>query len=220
MKFFTLIQMAFLLGVFTAFTAPLQSQDSFTPTTVLFNKKSAASIDSAAVRAVAQMLSDSFGAEVALIEEFIREARQLEKDKKVPATVFIGIAVLESTGFTSYLYQNARNPFGMRATSIWKGPTFVMYHEGRDSKFRKYNTPREAVQDFAVFLNSRKWFHDAFKCPPSDVECFIKGLSPNWKKREPGYASDPEWPNKVRRVIKKYNLDTLKSPEQNTKSSK
>jgi flagellum-specific peptidoglycan hydrolase FlgJ len=34
-------------------------------------------------------------------------------------------------------------------------------------------------------------------------------LSANWKKREPGYASDPEWPNKVRRVIKTYNLDMM-----------
>ncbi|HRI58791.1 MAG TPA: hypothetical protein PK228_03685, partial [Saprospiraceae bacterium] len=76
---------------------------------------------------------------------------------------------------------------------------------------RQYESPSDAVQDFAAFLKSRKWFHDAFKCPPSNVECFIKGLSANWKKHEPGYASDPEWPNKVRRVIKTYQLETLKA---------
>lgn len=211
MKLFTLVRMTLLSGALAAFAAPLLAQDAVAPTTILFAKKSAASIDSAAVRAVAQMISDSFGAEVPLVEEFIREAKRLEKEKKVPATAFIGIAILESTGFTSYLYQNAKNPFGMRATSIWKGPTFVMYHEGRDSKFRKYDTPSDAVQDFAVFLKSRKWFLDAFKCSPSNVECFIKGLSANWKKHEPGYASDPEWPNKVRRVIKTYQLETLKA---------
>ena len=176
MKLFTLVRMTLLSGAFAAFAAPLLSQDAVAPTTVLFAKKSAASIDSAAIRAVAQMISDSFGAEVPLVEEFIREAKRLEKEKKVPATAFIGIAILESTGFTSYLYQNAKNPFGMRATSIWKGPTFVMYHEGRDSKFRKYDTPSDAVQDFAVFLKSRKWFLDAFKCSPSNVECFIKNI--------------------------------------------
>lgn len=211
MKLFTLVRMTLLSGALAAFAAPILSQDAVAPTTILFAKKSAASIDSAAVRAVAQMISDSFGAEVPLVEEFIREAKRLEKEKKVPATAFIGIAILESTGFTSYLYQNAKNPFGMRATSIWKGPTFVMYHEGRDSKFRKYDSPSDAVQDFAVFLKSRKWFLDAFKCSPSNVECFIKGLSANWKKHEPGYASDPEWPNKVRRVIKTYQLETLKA---------
>lgn len=213
MKLHTLVRMALFASAISLATAPLNAQDAVASTTLLFAKKSPpspASLDSAAIRAVAQMISDSFGAELPLIEEFIYEARQLEKEEKVPATAFIGIAILESTGFTSYLYQNAKNPFGMRATSIWKGPTFVMYHEGRDSKFRKYNSPRAAVQDFAAFLNARKWFRDAFKCPNSDVDCFIKGLSANWKKREPGYASDPEWPNKVRRVIKTYQLETLK----------
>lgn len=211
MRMFTLFRMTILTGVLAVFSTQVQSQDSVTPTTVLYTKKSVAEIDSAAIRAVAQMISDSFGAEIPLIEEFIREAKKLEKEKKVPATAFIGIAILESTGFTSYLYQNAKNPFGMRATSIWKGPTFVMFHEGKDSKFRKYTSPRDAVQDFAVFLNSRKWFRDAFKCAPTDIECFLKGLTANWKKREPGYASDPEWPNKVRRVIKTYQLETLKA---------
>lgn len=241
MRLQTHFRMPFLAAFFVVFAAPFQAQDAVQPTVLLFEKKPEAKpspnktvtsstakstaaqtpktapaakpphSDSAAIRAVAQMISDSFGAEVALIEEFIYEAKQLEKDEKVPATAFIGIAILESTGFTSYLYQNAKNPFGMRATSIWKGPTFVMFHEGRDSKFRKYSSPRDAVRDFAVFLNSRKWFRDAFKCPTTDVECFIKGLSANWKKREPGYASDPEWPNKVRRVIKTYKLESLKN---------
>lgn len=209
--FTTCFRMTLFVGALSAMTFALHAQDALAPTTVLYSKKSQAAADSSAIRAVAQMISDSFGAEIPLIEEFIREARQLEIEKKVPATVFIGIAILESTGFTSYLYQNAKNPFGMRATSIWKGPTFVMFHEGRDSKFRKYDSPRGAVQDFAVFLNSRKWFKDAFKCPVSDLECFIKGLSANRKNREPGYASDPEWPNKVRRVIKTYNLESLMS---------
>ncbi len=166
-------------------------------------------LDSIGIRAIAEVISDSFGAQVDLIEEFIREAKRLETDEKVPATAFIGIAILESTGFTSYLYQNAKNPFGMRATPPWKGETFVMWHEGADSPFRKYETPAEAVRDFAVFLRGRKWFRDAFKCSPADVECFLKGLSANRKKREPGYASDPEWPNKVRRVIKTYKLESL-----------
>lgn len=161
------------------------------------------------LKSIAKMVSDSFGAPEALVEEFIREAKSLEKDEGIPATVFIGIAILESTGFTSYLYQEAKNPFGMRATKIWHGPTFIMFHEGADSPFRKYDSPREAVRDFNKFLESRKWFQDALKCPVDDVDCFLNGLSANPAKKEPGYASDPEWPNKVRRVIKTYKLAQL-----------
>jgi flagellum-specific peptidoglycan hydrolase FlgJ len=161
-------------------------------------------------RTVAQMVSDSFGAPVQLVEEFIREAKALEKDEGIPATAFIGIAILESTGFTSYLYKQALNPFGMRATKIWHGPTFIMFHEGADSPFRKYETPKEAVRDFNSFLEKRKWFNDALKCPVEDIECFLKAMSADKSKKEPGYASDPEWANKVRRVIKTYNLEKLK----------
>lgn len=160
--------------------------------------------------AVAQMISDSFGAPVKLIEEFIREAKSLEKDEGIPATLFIGIAILESTGFTSYLYKNALNPFGMRATKIWHGPTFIMFHEGADAPFRRYDNPRDAVRDFKSFLASRRWFSDALLCPVSDVECFLKGMSADPKKREPGYASDPEWANKIRRVIRTYKLESLR----------
>lgn len=209
MKFIIHARTALLAGVFAAFISPAYAQDSAAAANYEVSEAESSALDSAIVSGIARIISDSFGSEVALVEEFIYEARQLEKDEKVPAKVFIGIAILESTGFTSYLYQNARNPFGMRATSIWKGPTFVMFHEGRDSKFRKYDSPGGAVRDFAAFLKSRKWFHDALKCDPSDSECFIKGLSANWKKKEPGYASDPEWPNKVRRVIKTYHLDML-----------
>jgi len=167
-------------------------------------------IDSTAIWRVAQMVSDSFGAPVDLVAEFIREAKEMEDDEGVPATAFIGIAILESAGFTSYLYQNAKNPFGMRATKIWHGPTFVMWHEGTDAHFRKYENPRGAVRDFAAFLNSRKWFRDALTCGTSDLECFLTAMSPDPIKKEPGYAADPQWANKVRRVIKKYGLDRLR----------
>ncbi|MFN0034208.1 MAG: glucosaminidase domain-containing protein [Saprospiraceae bacterium] len=166
-------------------------------------------LDLATIRDVAHIVSDSFGAPIDLVEEFIREAKAMERDEGIPATAFIGIAILESAGFTSYLYQNAKNPFGMRATKIWQGPTFVMWHEGADSPFRKYDNPRGAVRDFAAFLNSRKWFRDALACPTYDLECFLSSMSADSMKKEPGYAADPEWGNKVRRIIKKYGLDRL-----------
>ncbi len=191
--------------LFILATAPVFSQKK-----VLLQSNTPVQSAQVTYGSVAQMVSDSFGAPVSLIEEFIREAKALEKDEGIPATAFIGIAILESTGFTSFLYKQALNPFGMRATKIWQGPTFTMFPEVADSPFRKYDTPRAAVRDFNRFLESRKWFTDALKCPVDDIECFLKGMSANWAKKEPGYASDPEWPNKVRRVIKTYKLDKLR----------
>ncbi len=148
------------------------------------------------LKSIAGVVSDSFGAPVATVEAFMREAIELEKNNGVPADVFIGLAILESAGFSSYLYQKAKNPFGMKATSIWKGEKFMMWHEGKMTAFRQYEEPGEAVRDFVAFLRSRKWFADALRCPSGDTDCFLEGLSAkNGKQRweyEPGYARDPE----------------------------
>lgn len=162
------------------------------------------------VREAAQIVSDSFGAPVELVETFMREAMWLQKNEKVPASAFVGLAILESAGFSSELYQKAKNPFGMKATKpLWTGPVHKMWHEGKMTDFRKYDTPRGAVQDFAKFLRSRKWFRDAFQCEANDYNCFIDKMMADAKKKEPGYARDPEWGNKIRRVIKKYKLEPL-----------
>lgn len=163
----------------------------------------------AGILAAAQIVSDSFGAPIAIVERFMREAMAVEKSEHVPAAAFVAIATLESTGFTSYLYKNSGNPFGMKAGPAWTGATFVMWHEGKMTPFRAYATPTEAVYDFARFLRSRKWFRDALTCPTGDYECFIRGVSVHAKRREPGYAADPAWPDKVRRVIKQYRLEVL-----------
>lgn len=162
------------------------------------------------VKEAARIVSDSFGAPVELVETFMREAMWLQKNEKVPAAAFVGLAILESAGFSSELYQKAKNPFGMKATKpLWTGPVHKMWHEGKMTDFRKYDTPRGAVQDFAKFLRSRKWFRDAFTCPADDYNCFINKMMADAEKKEPGYARDPEWGNKIRRVIKKYKLEPL-----------
>lgn len=165
------------------------------------------------VKEAARIVSDSFGAPVELVETFMREAMWLQKNEKVPAAAFVGLAILESAGFSSELYQKAKNPFGMKATKpLWTGPVHKMWHEGKMTDFRKYDTPRGAVQDFAKFLRSRKWFRDAFQCEADDYNCFIDKMMADAEKKEPGYARDPEWGNKIRRVIKKYQLEPLSEP--------
>ncbi len=162
------------------------------------------------VKEAARIVSDSFGASVELVETFMREAIWLQKNEKVSAAAFVGLAILESAGFSSELYQKAKNPFGMKATKpLWTGPVHKMWHEGKMTDFRKYDTPRGAVQDFAKFLRSRKWFRDAFSCEADDYNCFINKMMADAEKKEPGYARDPEWGNKIRRVIKKYKLEPL-----------
>lgn len=198
----SLFQKLPFFAVFLCFAFAAQAQLSVTTVSAPVKRE-------IAIAAAAQMLSDTFGAPIPVIERFMREAMQVEKSEHVPAAAFVAIATLESRGFTSYLYKNSGNPFGMKAGPTWKGQVFMMWHEGVMTPFRAYATPTEAIYDFARFLRSRKWFKDALACPTGDYECFINGMTAHEKRREPGYAADPLWPTKVRRVINKYGLAVL-----------
>lgn len=205
-----------ILGLVWLSLSPLAAQTAAKPAAAKIAAKASSKLStapaplSAELKAAAQMVSDSFGSSVELVETFMREAMWLQQNEHVPAAAFVGLAILESAGFSSELYQKAKNPFGMKATKpLWTGPVYKMWHEGQLTDFRKYDTPRAAVQDFAKFLHSRKWFRDVFTCKPSDYNCFISSMTADEKKKEPGYARDPEWGNKIRRVIKKYKLEPL-----------
>lgn len=159
------------------------------------------------VNSLAQGIALVYGGSPEYINEFLREAIRLEKRQGIPAAALTAIAILESGGFSSHLFENAKNPFGMKTSKAWKGPTFSMWHEGAMTCFRLYKTPRLAVEDFAAKLKGRRWFADAFKCPDSDYDCFIAALMPS--AGEPGYSRDPEWGNKIKSIIKRYALQEL-----------
>ncbi len=158
---------------------------------------------------IAAQIADVYGGPQEYIETFLLEAQKLEQEQGIPAPAVVGIAILESGGFSSFLFENALNPFGMRATYPWKGETFVMFHEGADAPFRKYAHAREAVQDFSVLLYSRVWLADALNCPDGDTNCYLQKLSASEKPKHPGYSRDPRWAEKIKGIIKRYDLDKL-----------
>lgn len=158
---------------------------------------------------IAAQIADVYGGPQEYIETFLLEAQKLEHEQGIPAPMVVGIAILESGGFSSFLFENALNPFGMRATYPWKGETFVMFHEGADAPFRKYAHAREAVQDFSVLLYSRVWLADALNCPDGDTNCYLQKLSASEKPKHPGYSRDPRWAEKIKGIIKRYGLDKL-----------
>lgn len=160
-------------------------------------------------RQIAAQIAAVYGGPQDYIETFLLEAQKLEQEQGIPAPMVVGIAILESGGFSSFLFENALNPFGMRATHPWKGETFVMFHEGADAPFRKYAHAREAVQDFSILLYSRVWLADALNCPDGDTNCYLQKLSASEKPKHPGYSRDPRWAEKVKGIIKRYGLDKL-----------
>jgi hypothetical protein len=66
--------------------------------------------------------------------------------------------------------------------------------------FRKYNDPAESFKDHATFLTGRNRYASLFELPKDDYEAWAKGL------RLAGYATDPNYPEKLISYIERYEL--------------
>lgn len=159
------------------------------------------------IRDVSQRIADTYsGSHPDVVEAFVRAAVTHEARIGIPATVVIGIAVYESS-FSSYLFQNSGNPFGIKAGGDWAGPVFIKHDDGTDTPFRVYVTAEEALLDFGAFVRARGWYADALACSRYDYVCVVEGLKRT--ENEPGYSSNPLWDEKVMEMIERFGLEVL-----------
>ncbi|MFN4080281.1 MAG: glucosaminidase domain-containing protein [Saprospiraceae bacterium] len=154
-------------------------------------------------------ISTTYGATPEVVSDFVQAAMRVEREKGLPAEAVVGMAILESAGLTSFLFAESKNPFGIKGRKPFAGPVYVMWHEGEDTPFRRYDSTYEAVLGLEAFLQERRWFHDALKCR-GDSECFITALMANKARKEPGFSADPEWGNKIRNIIRRFDLAGLR----------
>lgn len=158
------------------------------------------------VETVSGRIAAQYGADAGIARSLVQAAVQYEQHTGVPAAVVVAIALQES-GLTSPLFRDSGNPFGIKASNPWTGPTYTMWHDGEETRFRVYNTAEEAVTDFGNFVRSRRWYADALTCPAHDYTCVIDGLKKT--DSEAGYSMDPNWDEAVLAVIEKTGLREL-----------
>lgn len=152
------------------------------------------------------------------IEKIGRLAQEDMKKNGILASVTTAQAILESGYGTSALGMEARNLFGMKATlsgntwqSAWKGATFTKTTQEFLNKkwytiedtFRAYDTFAESIADHSAYLsgamNGTKLRYDGVvgnKSYKKTIKLIKKG----------GYATDPDYVNKICNIIKKYDL--------------
>jgi flagellar protein FlgJ len=124
----------------------------------------------------------------------------------IPAQFMLGQAALES----GWGRHQARHPdgtpsynlFGIKAGHNWKGPTVsaptTEYVNGvavkSTEKFRAYSSYAESFNDYAKFLQSNPRYAAVLQ-NPGDANGFAKNL------QHAGYATDPQYAQKLARVI-------------------
>lgn len=150
-------------------------------------------------------------AQSSLYQEYIRRyspmAVEQMKRYGIPASITLAQGLLESGAGTSMLAQKANNHFGIKTGGTWTGPYLTKDDDAKSERFRKYESVEEGFEDHSRFLAERQRYASLFNLDPTDYKAWARGL------KEAGYATNPEYANKLISLIEIYQLheyDTAK----------
>lgn len=134
------------------------------------------------------------------IETYKGLAMEEMKRTGVPASIKLAQGILESEAGESRLARIGNNHFGIKCKSNWTGETMHHDDDERGECFRKYESPEQSFMDHSDFLKSSSRYSYLFSLDPSDYRKWSQGL------KKAGYATDPNYPQRLIRNIEKYDL--------------
>lgn len=146
------------------------------------------------------------------IEKCATLAMQEMQRAKIPASIKLGQAILESKYGTSELAVQANNHFGIKASPEWDNSDrhCVYSYEWNAQKqkmypllscFRQYASIQECYAGHSDFLTERPYYTQLFLLDILDFEAWAHGLE------AAGYATDPQYAEKLIAIIQRYQLN-------------
>lgn len=140
-------------------------------------------------------------------EEYIEKHQKLaihQMEKLgVPASIILAQGMVETGNGNSTLAIKANNHFGIKCHNTWKGARIYHDDDAKGECFRKYKSVEKSYQDHSEFLRGSRRYAFLFDLKPTDYKGWANGL------RKAGYATDPEYPKKLIRVIEEHQLYRL-----------
>lgn len=118
----------------------------------------------------------------------------------IPASIILAQGILESGAGRGDLALEANNHFGIKCHKDWLGESVRHDDDSAQECFRKYPEAAESYRDHALFLVGKKRYETLFTYEKDDYKSWAKGL------RAAGYATDPNYPDKLISYIERYNL--------------
>lgn len=141
------------------------------------------------------------------VEEYIDMYKDLAIDNmreyKIPASIKMAQAILESGSGNGRLAREAHNHFGIKCKNTWTGKSVRHTDDAPDECFRMYDSTEESFKDHSEFLAYRPYYKKLFTLDPSDYVGWAKGL------KQAGYATDPKYAEKLISIIERYELYEL-----------
>ena len=119
---------------------------------------------------------------------------------KIPASITLAQALLESGAGLSELARSSNNHFGIKCHAEWKGEKIYRRDDNPDDCFRKYKTIEDSYEDHSGFLNNHSRYSVLFSYDITDYTAWARGL------QKCVYATDKAYANKLIKYIEDYEL--------------
>jgi LysM repeat protein len=119
---------------------------------------------------------------------------------KIPASITLAQALLESGAGQSALAKESNNHFGIKCHADWQGERIYRADDGPNDCFRKYKKAEDSYEDHSAFLLQRQRYAFLFDYSIKDYTSWAKGL------QKSGYATDKAYANKLIKIIEDYQL--------------
>ncbi len=118
---------------------------------------------------------------------------------KIPASIILAQACLESGDGNSRLAKEGNNHFGIKCHN-WTGPTIYQDDDEKGECFRKYDSPEDSFRDHSIFLTTRDRYKFLFSLDDKDYKAWAYGL------KKAGYATNPKYPELLIKIIEDFSL--------------
>ncbi|WP_372982271.1 flagellar assembly peptidoglycan hydrolase FlgJ [Marinobacter sediminum] len=164
--------------------------------------------------AASKALPEQFDSPDHFVRELLPVAERIAADSGIDPKLMVAQAALE-TGWGRHMIkgdgnQPSFNLFGIKADSRWQGEavtiTTTEYREGlplkEQAQFRAYPDYESSFRDYVSFLESNPRYRDVLSVA-DQPEIFADKL------QEAGYATDPNYGEKIRRIMGRDSLMTL-----------
>jgi flagellum-specific peptidoglycan hydrolase FlgJ len=122
---------------------------------------------------------------------------------KIPASIILAQALIESSAGTSELAKKANNHFAIKCKKNWKGEKYYYDDDYEQECFRSYLTIDDSYTDHSLFLKNSSRYKFLFKLDIKDYKGWCVGL------QNAGYATDKNYSNKLIAKIEQYKLYLL-----------
>ncbi len=127
------------------------------------------------------------------------------KRSRIPASITLAQALLESDNGNSTLAKKANNHFGIKCHSSWNGPKVYHDDDRRNECFRKYKSVFDSYKDHSDFIANGNRYQFLFNYKTNDYKSWAKGL------QKAGYATSRTYATMLIKIIEDNKLYTFDS---------